>query len=365
MLTPGASAGYIRPLDGLRCFAVFLVIWQHSNTLLSFGAEGIGIYGVWLFFVLSGFLITGILLRERDRVQVGMMTFGEAIRTFYVRRLLRIFPAYYLLLFIIGITAIVPSFRRDFLWYATYLSNWMMAARGSYPGGVGHLWSLAVEEQFYLVWPLLILLVPARHLPRLFVGAIVFATVSRFVIAVVARNGTTVTTPTVSNLDSLALGALLAWHVHHHADQVEQRRRWLTLGLLAGCAIILVNWYLSYVVQRGWLLFTVTEATSAALIGAWLVNQAASSKRDIGNRLLSWSPIAYLGKISYGLYLYHFVLIYAFRNHDGLNWISQRTGREGQLFFVVVAAASILSASVSWHFFERGINSLKRFYPYA
>ncbi len=361
---PGSRDAYIPPLDGLRCLAVLIVIWQHSNPLVEFGNEGVGVYGVWLFFVLSGFLITGILLRERDRVRSGMMTLGVGLRTFYVRRFLRLFPAYYLLLFVLAITGLVPGFRQDFVWYVTYMSNWLMAARGSFPGGTGHLWSLAVEEQFYLVWPLLILLAPARRLPWLFIGAILIALMSRAVIQMFSGIG--VMAPTFSNFDSLALGALLAWHEHQQPGRIAVRRRFLRLALYAGCLLIFATFCLSVVAQRGWRVLNVTEALGASLVSVWLVSSAASQSSAVGTKLLSLAPIVYLGKISYGLYLYHHVLIYAFRRYEGLSWVVDAIGSsEGFGFFVVITLASVATASLSWYAFERPINRLKRFFPYA
>jgi peptidoglycan/LPS O-acetylase OafA/YrhL len=362
----GAESAYIKPLDGLRCLAVTLVVWQHCHSLVPFGNEGVGIYGVWLFYALSGFLITGILLRERDRMSSRSLTLRRALGTFYTRRVLRIFPAYYLLLLVLGVTALLPGFAQDIAWYGTYLSNWMMAARGAYPPATGHLWSLAVEEQFYLVWPLLLLLLPRRQLPRLLVGAIVLAVIARSLIQLVIANAVTVATPTISNLDSLGIGALLAWHGHAHPGRSDSRARMLRFALAAGVALILVNLYLSFFVQRGWRIFNVTEALSAALVSVWLINHAALPEAGIAREVLSWRPIAYVGKISYGLYLYHFPLIYAFRNSETLGWVSLRIGAtEGFAFFVVVALTSLAIAALSWRFFERPMNSLKRHFPYS
>jgi peptidoglycan/LPS O-acetylase OafA/YrhL len=314
--------------------------------------------------VLSGFLITGILLRERDRVASGTMPAGTALRTFYVRRFLRLFPAYYLLLAVLGVTALVPGFLQDWPWYVTYLQNWLIAVRREFPGGIGHLWSLAVEEQFYLFWPLVILLASQRAIPRLLIAFAAAAVLFRVVIQLFGEMNTMA--PTIACLDSLAIGGMLAWHRHRFPGNVEPRQRALRVALWVGGSSMLATFVLSVVLDRGWRLLNVTEAFGAALVSVWLVNAASSRADTMPNRVLSWAPIAYLGKISYGMYLYHHVLIYAFRNHSGMDdatdWIGER---EGSVFFLLVLVATIAAATLSWYAVERPINGLKRRFPYV
>jgi peptidoglycan/LPS O-acetylase OafA/YrhL len=316
---PGEAEGYITALDGLRCIAVLIVIWEHAGSgplIDDFGNHGIGVYGVWLFFVLSGFLITGILLRERDRVVAGRISIRSALRTFYARRFLRIFPVYYLLLLVLAIVGLVPEFRRDLIWFATYLANWVIAVRASFPVATGHLWSLAVEEQFYLIWPLLVLVAPGHRLKWWLAGTLLLGIVSRVAIGLVTRSSISVLTPTVSNFDSLAIGALLAWHRHDHPDQVRVRVATLRAGAVIGLGLVLLNCYLSFVVQRGWRVFNLTEALSASLLGVWLVHAASANRTGFLARALELPPLVYIGKISYGVYLYHYVLIYGMRQGD-------------------------------------------------
>ena len=120
-----------------------------------------GEWGVQLFFVLSGFLITGILLRCRGDEDAGGKI--SRMRQFYVRRFLRIFPLFYAVLFAAALLNIRPV-RETLLWHVSYLSNLQMALAGGWSGPVSHFWSLAVEEQFYLLWPCLILFLPRKYL---------------------------------------------------------------------------------------------------------------------------------------------------------------------------------------------------------
>jgi peptidoglycan/LPS O-acetylase OafA/YrhL len=365
---PREAEGYIRALDGLRCIAVLIVIWEHAGSgplIKEFGNHGIGVYGVWLFFVLSGFLITGILLRERDRLIAGRVTLRSALRTFYARRFLRIFPVYYLLLLVLAVVGLVPQFRQDLVWFATYLANWVIAARARFPVATGHLWSLAVEEQFYLIWPLLILIVPAGRLKWWLLGTAFLGVFSRFAIGLVTNSSISVLTPTVSNLDSLAIGALLAWHRHDHADQSRMRVNALRVGLAAALVLILLNCYLSFVVQRGWRIFNLTEALSASLLGAWLIHGALANTEGLGTRILASAPLVYVGKISYGVYLYHYVLIYGMRQWPGLRDVADAIApQDGTRFFLLTTVITIAVASASWYSFERPLNNLKRHFPY-
>jgi peptidoglycan/LPS O-acetylase OafA/YrhL len=152
-------------LDGLRCVAVLLVIWEHAGPVWFRVTGG---FGVRWFFVLSAYLITGILLRERGA------PLGATLQAFYMRRALRILPPYYLLLAAVALSGIPLISGRELAAHALYLSNWWFLTQ-HWSREIGHLWSLAVEEQFYLVWPALVLMLPTRALPRLFVGSVLVA----------------------------------------------------------------------------------------------------------------------------------------------------------------------------------------------
>src|SRR6187402_354046 len=154
--------------------------------------------GVRLCFVISGFLITGILLSWRNQ------PLGLALKTFYRRRALRIFPLFYFVLAAAAVLNIGPV-RDTLVWHVSYLSNFYFYLRGDWHGSVSHLWSLAVEEQFYLVWPWLLLCAPARWLRPAIVAMIAVAPVSRLLFPHPMDS----VLPT-SCLDSLGLGALLA-----------------------------------------------------------------------------------------------------------------------------------------------------------
>ena len=205
-----------------------IVIWQHSAAPLfpTFGQSGFGVYGVWLFFVLSGFLITGILLRVRDQGT----DIGAALGTFYARRVLRIVPLYLVVVLTGAVVGIGTSFRHDLIWHVAYLSNWLYALRGTWGDVATPLWSLAIEEQFYLIWPLLILLTPRRYLRRSLVLVVAIGPIARiaFMIAFGAWS-VRMLTPTLSEFDVLGLGAALAAVRHYGGASSDRARRFASL----------------------------------------------------------------------------------------------------------------------------------------
>ena len=203
---------HMAQLDALRAIAVGMVLlyhfWRPARQYVSFGP-----IGVRIFFVLSGFLITGILLRSRERCDSGQTPPGFAIRRFYVRRILRIFPLYYVALAIAWYGEVWGA-REGMAWHAAYLSNVHFflvnaAQPGVWGGHVAHLWSLAVEEQFYLVWPWVILFAPRRWLPGIALGMAAVGPVFRSVVFGLTGNDLAPVLP-LGCVDSLALGAYLA-----------------------------------------------------------------------------------------------------------------------------------------------------------
>ena len=182
--------------------AVPAVAWSHWERPYQFGIPfGAGVH---LFYVLSGFLITGILLDVRERADRV-----AGLKAFYIRRALRIFPAFYLTLALAWI-ADVPPVRETFWWHALYLSNVQIVVSGEWPGAISHFWSLAVEEQFYLLWPWLIVWVPRRWLVPAIVAAIAVAPLFRLWLAMIGYRETMLGVLTPGWLDSLGVGALLA-----------------------------------------------------------------------------------------------------------------------------------------------------------
>ncbi len=281
-------------LDGLRAIAVFLVILLHTTPVSHYtGAPGA--IGVWLFYCLSGFLITGILLDARQDAEGSGESRPRVWRAFWVRRALRIFPLYYAVL--AAVLLWPGAIRQEWGWYAGFFANWRFAWVGQWHNTLAHFWSLAVEEQFYLVWPLACLWLPQRILLRTAIVAIAVAPVSRLILAAAGFNEIAVTCSTLSCLDGLGLGAVLAitrWKPPWPVAAIG-----LVLGVGAVGAQLLGVLFLPRITL---------ERSGYALFAWWLVARASSGfGGGVGRVLGSW-PLLYIGRISYGIYILHAVI---------------------------------------------------------
>ncbi len=342
---PASSLSYLPQLDTVRALAVLLVLWTHwLPTWHTPGSRG-----VWIFFVLSGFLITRILLKSRRETKTENR---HALYTFYVRRFLRIFPLYYFVLFL----ALFGSalFRADWPWYVTYLQNFKIIMAGKAPVFGTHLWSLAVEEQFYVFWPLIALFAPRVVLLPIISTAIAAAVGIRFVLYHLGWSEFQIFIFTPSNLDTLGLGAMLAYFATYRKQQVVTLRRGALMAAFVALGVetlVRAAWGRA---SSTWLL-----PLPMGLFSVWMVSAAADGVRGLAGRVMSLPPLIYLGRISYGIYVYHFFVPdvlepFLTRFHllgDGLALVAIR--------FAIYFAATIIVASLSWFLMEKPINSLK------
>jgi len=349
-----SGPGHLPQLDGLRTVAVSLVFLHHWTNW----GHGLGILGVQLFFVLSGFLITGILLRLRASVEAECQSVGFSLRQFYVRRVLRIFPLYYtcLLLFVLidrfGIRETAP-------WHFLYLSNVHFFLRGEFWGMFSHFWSLSVEEQFYLFWPLVVLLTPSKRLIRAVTVMILVAPLSRAGIYLAggehfAQYGTLLP----SNLDTLGLGALAAWWMAERGAVTTPIRtlgRWLV-------PLCFVEVLFSRSVAGG---FTnvLLDSLAVAVIAAWLVVSAVRGFGGPLGQMLQSRAMVYLGRISYGLYVWHMFAPAFLRNILKVARLPE-AWNQGVIGVALLFCGTVAAASASWFLLERPLNDLKRQFPY-
>jgi peptidoglycan/LPS O-acetylase OafA/YrhL len=355
-------------LDGLRAFAVALVLCYHFYRPARQYVH-LGGIGVRVFFVLSGFLITGILLRSRALRDAGQAPAGLALRHFYIRRILRIFPLYYFALTIAWLGK-VSGAREGIAWHAAYLSNvhffLVNAVRHNrWGGGVSHLWSLAVEEQFYLLWPWVILFAPRRWLPGIALGAAAVGPVFRFVVYGVTGNDITpILLP--GCIDSLALGAYLAMTVLPEYKSHPLVRP--VGGAVLWCGVLLFGAYFAAEQTDGhWTFRMVSFDLAVALMGVWLVARAAEGMAGPVGKFLALAPVRYIGTISYGIYVYHLLL------PELVSRVARRLGHPDLLtplgdktlaFLAFYSGLTILVAAISWHWFEAPINRLKARFEY-
>ncbi|UCH58728.1 MAG: acyltransferase, partial [Anaerolineales bacterium] len=244
MATTSTQKDYMPQLDALRFFAVLGVIvahnWHPKRLPWLFGDLDWAGLGVRLFFVLSGFLITRILLACRDSQEQTSQPAFFYIRQFYARRFLRIFPIYYLVLIIVFVSNIPPA-REVWIWLVTYTTNVYITVFNTWVGRLGHFWTLAVEEQFYLVWPWLVLFAPKKWLTPIIMILIPIGPIYRlyayenfpFDIGAMDFKAATLTP---ASLDILGIGALLAllWHTNIRKETLQKylSRLILPTGLL-------------------------------------------------------------------------------------------------------------------------------------
>ncbi len=336
---------YSPQLDGLRALAVAAVAWSHWERPyqlgIPFGA------GVHLFYVLSGFLITRILLDVREQTDRV-----AGLRAFYARRALRIFPAFYLTLVLAWWADVFPV-RETFAWHATYLSNVHVFLTQTWPGSISHFWSLAVEEQFYLVWPWLIVFAPRRFLAPTIVIAIAGAPIFRWWLATEGYRENLLGVLTPGSLDSLGMGAFLAL-----LGQRGWRLGSVESGLsLAGLTVLIVGEGLGGPLPSP---LMAAKQTLQAVVFAWLVMRAAAGFGGLPGRVLSAAPVVYTGRISYGIYLVH-----GFAGDILLGvGVSSRELPEPWRF-IILCTLTFAVAAASWHLIERPINALKGRVPYA
>jgi len=354
----GDNRGRLVALDGLRAFAVGAVLVNHYVPEdLWFQFLPWGSLGVQLFFVLSGFLITGILLDMRPGGEPAPLR--HALSIFYMRRFLRIFPPYYALLFVYMIAKV--SFPHGAAWACPlYLFNFLaLFFQEPFPY-LDHLWTLCIEEQFYLVWPLVVLAVPRRWLIPLAALLAVSAPVFRLILEVQDLPYTAIRNLPLSQFDALAGGALLAmarWNKNSSAG-LAVWKKWRFMFAVGGLLFYLASlkWPIAPAQQM-------LAATGSAVFMAALVDWAAHGGNGIARTILSFQPLVYLGKISYGLYLYQFVslfLLYKLQHLIG----HPRLMNHWAGFALCWTATTLLISMASWHLFERPVLKLKRRFRY-
>ena len=342
-------------LDGLRALAVLAVMWSHWAP----GEWQIGIpwgTGVQLFFVLSGFLITGILLDNRPADSASHRERMQVWRRFYIRRTLRIFPLYYLVLSIALVIGL-GNIRHTWPWHALYASNFYFFFGGP-QDTYAHFWSLAVEEQFYLVWPCLILLLPVSILRRCIVPMIILAPLSRILLVAAGHEDLVVRLLPSSCLDALGIGALLAWTQRYAKNFYWNTKRVARLCLLIGLPVyILAGAYQLTGHSVYWI--KSLGHTGMDLFYGWIVITASIGFQGWSGRLLQSKPVVYLGRISYGIYVFHF---FAPSLIPGMP--VEGTAQGYALRLAVYTAFTVLLAAASWRFFEGPVNRLKSRVPY-
>lgn len=346
-----ASANHSRipALDGLRGLAILLVLLFHTAPGGQAFLPG-GFLGVDLFFVLSGFLITSLLLQERKR------TGTISLRQFYLRRALRLFPALAVLLLAVAMyaTARLPEVEqgkvyRGILASTFYYSNWILSREQAALHMLNHTWSLSIEEQFYICFPLCISILLARGASLKLLACILALSScgSALLMALYYVGPETYFVAyerTDSHMAPILLGALVAVLRFESVDR--RSSSWIGILALGGILALSVfaNFRDAFMYRGGFYLF--------AMCSAYLVGELAFHPNVFLSSFFSHPICQWLGRISYGLYLWHFPIFVAISNED--------PGPQGWGHFSAGLFLSFLCAALSYYFVEQPCLKLKR-----
>jgi peptidoglycan/LPS O-acetylase OafA/YrhL len=364
---------HLAPLDGLRGLAIVMVLFVHfigdlaPRTPVERALVKLANYGVWgvdLFFVLSGFLITGILHDDKCS--------PHYLRSFYVRRTLRIFPLYFgILLLLFGVLPALPIPYPDGLaqsaheqtWLWTYTCNVYLARQGAWAlPYVSHFWSLAVEEHFYLLWPWVVRALSTEALLGVSLGGAVFALALRAALSLAGASDVALVVLTPCRIDALCIGAALALAVRA-AGTVRVAglaRRWILP--LAALVLLLSAWHTA---TRGLLSSVVLPARGtliASFFGALLIVGVVAPRASLAGRFFGARAMRALGKYSYGLYVFHGVVAYALVEHGPLPALEAALGSHLAAMLAQAALGAGISlalAVASYELYEKQILKLK------
>ena len=343
-------------IDSLRIFAVIWVLFDHF--CMAAGSGPMGRLSVRLFLLISGYLITHILLRARDAMEDEKTPLRRVLANFYVRRALRIAPAYYLLIFLTWQWG-GEDFQKSLPWHLSFQSSLLYAKTQSWgpPYQLAHLWTLSVQEQFYLVWPAIVLLVRRGALGMWVAAIAATGPLYRVGMVMLGLDDTAgAYTLLPSSATALCVGAA--------ASMLERRRAvpgwfagprplWLIGAGAAFAVASLAGW-------PDWLHYLILEFVWLLPLAGLLLSAAKGIEGPVG-WVLDQRWLQYLGRISLGVYLYQ-SLAYA-----AAKWLLGAAGLptgNGPAVFLATTAFSLVFALVSWKLLEQPVNGWKRLFPY-
>jgi peptidoglycan/LPS O-acetylase OafA/YrhL len=374
-VAPPRLTGHQPGLDGVRGLAIIMVMAIHfvgDATAQTFAqtvivkAASFGLLGVDLFFVLSGFLITGLLLDAKSG--------SHYFRNFYARRTLRIFPLYYgvlaalflLLPLATPLTPMLEQAREHQAWLWTYTSNFYVASESSWSSlsYVTHFWSLAIEEHFYLLWPLVVFTVRRETLERICLGVIAAGLALRIGLALAGVSELAISVLTPCRIDTLCVGGFLAAVARREGGLQMLLGRCGKAVLGIGVAVLLLSAYCALAKTGLPVLHQIRNTLYALFFGA-LTLLSLRPTAELISRSLRSPLLGFFGKYSYGLYVYHGLLA----------WYLYESGAEARLdalldnhWLTIGAKAaigvsiSIVVAVLSYELFEKRFLALKRFF---
>ncbi len=339
--SPALMSDRLPVLDGLRGLAILFVLFHHFGVHLP-GWLDLGPVAPNIFFLISGYLITLSLLKMRQNRVPGQLF------TYHAKRLTRLLPALYAML-AVGCLAGLPEYREGLLWHAAFASNFQMVVNNEWSGYASHLWSLSNQEQFYLLWPLLLLL-PARWLLPALLGVLAVSVIFRLWCLHAGTSELFRWLMLPSSLDTFAAGGLIAWvsTAKKGAPVIPPSWRWAAAAMALGC------WFIAREMRWGYGTNNPTLAlvdTFETIFFAWLLLELLQYGRSGLARIFAFPPLCLVGRISYGLYLWHMLVFLAMApSLDAVGW----TSADHPYFRCsVLVAGSIAAASLSWIVLEK------------
>jgi peptidoglycan/LPS O-acetylase OafA/YrhL len=342
-------------LDSFRFFSVLIVIlyhWLPGYSIFHFADVGVG-----FFFVLSGYLISSNLLYLKQSIDKDEIAPSGALLQFYYTRALRIFPLYYLVIVLLFLS--IPAvFDGNISWYLFYSPNFLFFQKEQWPGMLSHFWSLGVEEQFYLLWPMLLFCVPWRRLQSLFIITVLVSILFKAYFVYFHPYRFLSILP-FSQFDMFGMGALLAFLPFSRYASLLNKKSTRLISFL-GC-------FLLATLARNSASLGLLYNLALAGCGLLIIFQAQKGFRGTAGKILNLPILQYLGRISYGLYIYHPFMPWLWRCFSGKEtqypmpiaiftkpWMSNAWVN----LFAQVSLLLIIG-SISWFLFEKPINSLR------
>lgn len=368
---------HLSALDGVRGLAILLVLFHHCTVIIPHSPfekwlvqlSVLGAHGVDLFFVLSGFLITGILLYTKG--QPGFF------KNFYIRRILRISPLYYALVFFSF--AVVPFVLRlhplgaaklarfstvahDWPWYVFYCSNILIAIKEKFSHGILDVtWSLAIEELFYLIWPVVVAFIDKAHLKKIMMSVILLTLILRIVLWEMHFSWIQIYVLTFTRIDALAFGCLLALF---YEPQSSYRKH--DIMFLAVIGVVLSLFFVNGFFVRESFAMNIIYSLVGLFFFKFIKIILDAPQGGFLNRIFTTKFLVTFGRYSYAIYLFHLPVRAIIRDL----WFGNIQFRSffggpvaGQLFFYFLAAsAAFACAWISWNVLEKHCLSLKRYF---
>lgn len=353
LMTDKNSPGRFAQLDTLRAFAV-LVVMMHHYLDTRFFLSG---FGATLFFVLSGYFVTKTLLRLKGEIATGKTNTGPALKTFYIQRWLRLWPLYYLVL-ALTLFLNVENARSSFLWNATFLSNAHVLLSGEWTGRFSPLWSLSVLEQFYLVWPAMILCCPRRHLLPLTLVTIAIGPVYRLLCLLFNTSPIGWCVVPFASFDLLGCGALLALCTRNVLGKAAQDRiLWVAGRICMPAFLLLLAGKFIYINAPG---SAVYIGTVASLAFMWLIHRTSMGFVGWGKVILENPLLSHMGRMSYSIFLLHNFTELLIPKIGILRPLLASNFKA-----VLLIPLTVLLAHVCWRLIETPILSFRRKYASA